>query len=76
MRGIVPSAQVRKDVARWLDHSEAALVLRKCGYWHSLYGVAETPNTTSITVAIPRKRQFTVEALAGIMERLGMGESP
>ncbi len=74
--GVFLSAQAPEEVTLWLDHSEAALILRKCGYWYSLYGAAETSNTTSITVAIPRKRQFTVEALVGIMERLRRGELP
>ncbi len=61
---------------RWLQHSEDNLLLRHCGYWRSLYGEPSTTNRATVTVSIPRTNQFTVDALRGIMDRLGRSQLP
>jgi len=42
----------------WLEHSEAELVLRRCGYWVPLKGQPEVANTTTVSVALPRTNIF------------------
>lgn len=60
----------------WLGHSEEELALRRCGYWVSLRGLAPSENETGQSVEIHRSRQFTVESLQAIMERIGRGDLP
>ena len=67
---------VPNQVAEWLSHSEESLVMYKCGYWVSIRGWDETSNKDTVTVPIPRKRQFTVENLKDIMVRVGDGGVP
>jgi hypothetical protein len=67
---------VPAEVAEWLVHAEENLALRDCGYWFSLRGLPESDNETGETIRIPRKQQFTIDALTGMMERVGVGGSP
>lgn len=67
---------VPDDPAEWLSHTEAELAMRRCGYWQSLRGLPPSVNETGQTVQMSRQRAFTVEALRGIMERIGKGELP
>jgi hypothetical protein len=67
---------VPDDVTDWLMHSEKELAMRRCGYWLSLRGMPDTPNTTAVTVHVPRSQQFTVPDLAAIMARVGSGQLP
>jgi hypothetical protein len=66
---------VPTELQDWLSHSETELVLRHCGYWLSLGGQSSVPNTTTVTVRIPRSNLFSVEGLDGLMERIGRGEA-
>jgi hypothetical protein len=56
----------------WLHQSERRMVLRRSGYWASLRGLPDLPNTTTITVRIPRSHLLTPEALRSLMS----GEIP
>ncbi|BDA66905.1 hypothetical protein RIVM261_029880 [Rivularia sp. IAM M-261] len=38
----------------WINQSETELCMRRCAYWISLRGQAETKNTDKVTVYIPR----------------------
>jgi hypothetical protein len=60
----------------WLNHSEAELAVRKCGYWVSLRGKEATDNQTNVTVHLPRINQFTVAGLQGIMQLIRNGQTP
>jgi hypothetical protein len=60
----------------WLTQSETELCIRGCGYWISLRGKQKKPNTSTVTVAISRTKQFTVAALQSIMERISQGVQP
>lgn len=62
--------------ADWLGHSEAELVLRRCGYWASLRGLPPSTNETGQTVQIPRAQALTVQSLQEIMRRIGQGALP
>ncbi len=67
---------VPDQVSDWLVHSEGHLALHHCGYWFSLRDMPPSHNETSQTIHIPRVQQFTVDALTGMMERLGAGDLP
>jgi hypothetical protein len=65
-----------ENLADWLQQSEEELCLRYCAYWVSLRGMSETPNTTTVTISLPRSNQFTATALQSIMQRIGQGVEP
>ena len=65
-----------ENLADWLQQSEEELCLRYCAYWVSLRGIPETPNTTTVTISLPRSNQFTATALESIMQRIGQGVEP
>ncbi|MBI1915345.1 MAG: DUF4365 domain-containing protein [Planctomycetes bacterium] len=64
------------EESRWLSQSLEELILRRCAYWYSLRGAVPTTATSSVRVAIPRARVFSVEAVQGMMHRLAEGETP
>lgn len=67
---------VPDDPVGWLDHTEAELVLRRCGYWSSLRGLQKSTNATGQTVQMSRQRTFTVATLRAMMDRIGNGGLP
>lgn len=67
---------VPDGLADYLAESETELALRRCGYWMSLRGAPATVNETGKTVRISRAQTFTVQALQGIMQRIGQGALP
>ena len=67
---------IPEQVAQWTNHSESELALRRCGYWLSIRGQPPTANTTTVSVAIDRDRQFSAEALTQIMGRIATGGLP
>jgi hypothetical protein len=76
VRRILVVVLVPDHLADYLAESETELSLRRCGYWMSLHGMPVTPNETGQTVRIPRVQAFTVQALQGIMQRIGQGALP
>jgi len=60
----------------WLRHSEQELAMSRCGYWMSLHGLTPTSNTATHRVQLPRRQQFTVDALQGIMSRIANRQLP
>ena len=67
---------VPDSLTDWLNHSEVELAMRRCGYWLSLLGMPATTNTASVTVHLPRIKQFTVVELQAMMQRIGSGGHP
>lgn len=67
---------IPEQVAQWTNHSESELALRRCGYWLSIRGQPPAANTTTVSVAIDRARQFSAEALTQIMGRIATGGLP
>ena len=67
---------VPEDLSLWLKHSEEELALRKCGYWLSLRKAASTGNTSSVVVKLPKRQQFTIEAVKQIMHDIAGGNPP
>lgn len=58
----------------WLNHSEYALVARRCAYWVSLRGAAASSNNSNQTVYVPTMNVFSVTALRTLMTRLSREE--
>jgi hypothetical protein len=58
----------------WLYQNEEQMILKKCGYWLSLKGMAETQNPSTVNVYIPRNQMFTINQLADWMNKIGNGE--
>lgn len=67
---------VPDNIVDWLNHTEAELAMRRCGYWSSLRGAAPTTNKNTIAVPMDRSRQLTPQELAQIMQRIGSGGVP
>lgn len=61
------------DETQWMTITTEELVLRRCAYWLSLKGYAETDNSSSVTVYIPKQNVFDVEGLRVLMERSRQG---
>lgn len=61
--------------SEWISQGADELVLRRCGYWLSLRGMAETINSTSVTIKIPASNVFSVEALVQLLHEAG-GSAP
>ncbi len=61
------------DEAEWLVQDEDQMVLRRCGYWVSLRGCADTENLTSVSVELPRSQIFDAMQLQGMMARAAVG---
>jgi hypothetical protein len=64
---------VPDDLNDWVTLSPAELVLRRCAYWVSLAGRAESANEHSVTVMVPRENVFDVSALQELMRRANRG---
>lgn len=62
-----------KDENQWMTITTEELVLRRRAYWCSLKGYAETDNSSSVTVYIPRENVFDVKSLRVLMKRSRQG---
>jgi hypothetical protein len=67
---------VPTDPATWVDATDERLLVRHCGYWHSLHGQTQTTNTTTARVLIARDNRFDVAAVKAIMDRVKNGGKP
>jgi hypothetical protein len=65
---------VPQDPSDWMDQSEDALVMSRCGYWMSLKGMPDGGDQASFTVQVPRANQWDGAALAEIMRRIDAGQ--
>ncbi|MGL5062401.1 MAG: DUF4365 domain-containing protein [Microcoleus sp.] len=57
----------------WLQQTETELCLKRCAYWISLEGVPPTNNKETVTISIPRRNIFSVDALTTIMQQIAIG---
>ncbi|BAC90680.1 DUF4365 domain-containing protein [Gloeobacter violaceus] len=64
------------DPSTWLQHSEQALCMKRCGYWESLRNWPSTQNSDEITVRLPRTNVFDINGLKGIMSRIVQNGHP
>lgn len=67
---------VPQDVSRWIEDAPEQMALRRCAYWLSLRGAAQSENMKAQRVHVPRSQRFTVDALRQMMNRLGDGGLP
>jgi len=67
---------VPSNIQDWLSQSDQELCLHRCGYWLSLRGQPSTPNTSTVTVYLPRTNRFTVDQMTSIMTRISNRELP
>lgn len=67
---------VPNELNDWLRHSEKELALSHCGYWVSLRGLPEVPNSSTRRISVPRVQHFNVEQLREIMQRVRDGGHP
>ena len=65
---------IPKSEAERLRQTEDELVMRRCGYWVSLWGNPETTNQTKVTISLPRSNVFDVAGLRGLMGRAARKE--
>lgn len=74
---MIPRILVVLDLPRleadWLNVTIEQLTMRRCSYWVSLAGFAETENKESVTIPIPEKNLFDVGALRILMEQARTG---
>lgn len=59
-----------RDPSQWLETAEEGMISRRWAYWVSLLGMPETPNSTTVTINLPRSQKFTVDQLQDLMERV------
>ena len=64
---------VPQEPEDWLTQTHDELCLRHCGYWLSLEGRPEVPNTNTITVSIPTSNIFDSSQLRDLMTKAGDG---
>jgi len=62
------------DPIEWLQHSEDALIAKRCAYWVSLRAAAASTNDTAQTVYIPRSQVLSVASFTEIMTRCSRDE--
>ena len=62
---------VPADPADWMTCDSQQMVLKRCAYWMSLAGFAETTNTSSVTVKVPTEQVFDSEALLQNLKQPG-----
>lgn len=67
---------VPDDIAEWTEHTEEGLILRRCGYWVSLFGLPEVDNKRSVTVYLPRQQRFDSLKLHQMMSAIASGGHP
>jgi Domain of unknown function (DUF4365) len=60
------------ELENWLQITESEMTVRKCAYWQSLGGMAETENTKKVTVSIPRENLLTPDALVQLMTQVAI----
>ncbi len=73
---ILVVVRVPRDVQDWLQQTPATLMLRHCGYWVSLRGKPDSPNTTKVAVHMRAAQLFSVPQLRDMMGRIGQGDLP
>jgi hypothetical protein len=58
----------------WIGFEPSAITCRHSVFWVTLAGEPESPNTSTVTVSIPRKNILTVQSLMDLMEKVNNGD--
>jgi len=61
---------VPEQIEDWMEQTPDRLILRRCAYWASLFGLPESDNENTVTVDVPRVNIFSVDTLNRIMQRI------
>ena len=68
---IIPRMLVVADLAElekdWLSFSKEEVVFKRSVYWFDLHALPATPNTTSVTLDIPKANILTADRLSTLM---------
>jgi hypothetical protein len=67
---------VPEAIDHWIEQSEEALALRRCGYWYSLRNLKSTDNRFNVSLRIPRNQVFSPDALKKMMQDMADGKEP
>lgn len=62
-----------QEKERWLTVSVDELIIRRAAYWVSLSGAQASSNIKSVTIHIPKRNIFDVDALSNLMEQSRLG---
>ena len=58
-----------KALHEWVSQTDDELCMRHCAYWMSLKGRPATPNTSSVTVKVPKKNVLDSKQLTDMMQK-------
>ena len=58
------------DPAEWLSASEEQLITKRCAYWVSLAGAADSGNRTEQTIYVPKINVVDVDGLRALATRI------
>jgi hypothetical protein len=67
---------VPKQVIDWIAQSDKEARIKYCGYWQSIRGMADTQNTSTVSISIPRSNRMDADGLTALMQRVASGETP
>lgn len=62
--------------ANWIEHTDDALLLKKCAYWVSLRGALASTNDTAQTVYLPKVQRFDTTGLLGLLDAIASNQVP
>lgn len=63
-----------REEAQWIEQTTDWLKIKKCAYWISLKGKADTDNTEIISIKIPAENLLTKDSLKEIMRKISREE--
>lgn len=63
-----------REEAQWIEQTTDWLKIKKCAYWISLKGKADTDNTETISIKIPAENLLTKDSLKEIMRKISREE--
>lgn len=63
------------DAEKWLEHSEDALIARRCAYWTSLWDAPPSANRRGQTIYLPQPNVLSVAGLRSVARQLSREEN-
>ena len=63
-----------REEAQWIEQTTDWLKIKKCAYWISLKGKADTDNTETVSIKIPAENLLTKDSLKEIMRKISREE--
>ncbi len=63
-----------KNESNWMIHKEKEVIFRHGAYWYSLRGMADTTNTSTIRIRIPKRQVFTSTELNRLFSIVKRGD--